>query len=70
MNSIGKATTLMARLSLFVIYFWFGFLKVIGQSPASPMVQGLFAKTMAHMMPFMSFGFFIVLFAGDLLAHF
>ena len=49
MSSLGKATTLMARLSLFVIYFWFGLLKVIGQSPASPMVQSLFSKTLAHM---------------------
>ncbi len=49
---------LLARFSLFIIYFWFGFLKVIGQSPASDMVKTLLSKTM----PFMPFSSFIVLF--------
>ncbi len=48
----------MARISLFVIYFWFGGLKVIGQSPASPLVQALFEQTIN----FMPFTTFIVLF--------
>ena len=52
----------MARFALFVIYFWFGFLKVIGQSPASEMVHTMFGKTMSPMLPFLSFGVFIVLF--------
>jgi uncharacterized membrane protein YphA (DoxX/SURF4 family) len=59
--NLQRATILTARIALFVIYFWFGFLKVIGQSPASGMVETLFGKTMAHM-PFMTFGIFIVLF--------
>ena len=45
-------------MALFVIYFWFGLLKVIGQSPASEMVKTLLHQTM----PFMPFSSFIVLF--------
>lgn len=48
----------MARLGLFVVFFWFGLLKVIGLSPASGLVQNLFEQTI----PFMSFGTFIILF--------
>ncbi len=59
---IKHLSILISRIALFIIYFWFGFLKVIGQSPASTMVHTLFDKTMAHMMPFISFGIFIVLF--------
>jgi uncharacterized membrane protein YkgB len=35
----------LARFSLFLIYFWFGFLKAIDISPASPLAEGLTAKT-------------------------
>ncbi|OGI60998.1 hypothetical protein A2641_01780 [Candidatus Nomurabacteria bacterium RIFCSPHIGHO2_01_FULL_37_25] len=48
----------VARFGLFVIFFWFGFLKVIGLSPASDLVQALFEQTIN----FMSFNQFIVLF--------
>jgi uncharacterized membrane protein YkgB len=48
----------LSRLSLFVIFFWFGFLKVVGESPASGLVQKLFEETI----PMMSFGTFIILF--------
>jgi uncharacterized membrane protein YkgB len=48
----------VARLSLFIIYFWFGLLKVIDLSPASPLIQELFEKTM----PIMPFATFLVLF--------
>lgn len=47
-----------ARFGLFVIFFWFGALKVVGLSPASALVQSLFEETI----PFMSFGTFIILF--------
>ena len=60
--NIKQISILTARIALFVIYFWFGFLKVIGQSPASEMVHHLFDKTITPMMPFMSFGIFIILF--------
>jgi uncharacterized membrane protein YkgB len=48
----------LARIGLFIIFFWFGLLKVIGQSPASPLVSALFNHTIS----FMSFGNFMVLF--------
>jgi uncharacterized membrane protein YkgB len=48
----------LARFGLFIIFFWFGLLKVIGLSPASALVQQLFE----HTVPFMSFSTFIVLF--------
>ena len=48
----------MARFGLFVIFFWFGLLKVLDLSPASPLVQKLFEQTIS----FMSFGNFIILF--------
>lgn len=35
----------IARISLFVIYFYFGFLKIVGLSPAGPLAQG-FAEHM------------------------
>lgn len=34
-----------ARVALFVIFFWFGFLKLFGLSPASPLAQALTAQT-------------------------
>ena len=46
-----------SRIALFVIYFWFGALKVFGFSPANPLVAELLEKTL----PFISFGTFIVL---------
>jgi uncharacterized membrane protein YkgB len=48
-----------ARFALFVLYFWFGLLKVIGLSPASGVVERLFNETLGG---FISFGVFIILF--------
>ena len=48
----------LARIALFVVYFWFGLLKVLGMSPASEMVEKLLGITM----PFMPFSVFIILF--------
>ncbi len=53
-----KASLPFARFGLFVIFFWFGLLKVIGLSPANSLVQDLFAQTI-HFMPF---GTFFILF--------
>lgn len=53
-----KISVPIARFGLFVVFFWFGILKVLGLSPATPLVQALFAETIS----FMSFGTFIVLF--------
>jgi uncharacterized membrane protein YkgB len=44
----------MARFGLFVIFFWFGALKVVGLSPASNLVQALFEQTISFM-PFHTF---------------
>lgn len=56
--TLKQTSILLSRLALFVIYVWFGVLKVVGQSPASPIVAGLLAKTM----PFIPFNIFIILF--------
>lgn len=54
-----KLTSLQcARIALSVIYIWFGALKVMGLSPANPLVAGLLERTM----PFISFDVFIVWF--------
>ncbi len=47
-----------ASFALFLIYFWFGILKVIGGSPANPLVSNLMEATI----PFMTFSQFIVAF--------
>jgi hypothetical protein len=44
----------LARISLFVIYFWFGILKVLGLSPASELVHALHGQTIAFI-PFHAF---------------
>lgn len=46
----------VARIGLFVVFFWFGALKVVGLSPASGLVQQLFAETI----PFISFDAFLI----------
>jgi len=50
----------LARLGLFIIFFWFGILKVFDLSPATPIVQKLSEQTI----PFINFPTFIVLFGG------
>ena len=51
-----RAIILISRVSLFVIYFWFGLLKVLGTSPANPLVEKLLERTL----PFLTFDQFIV----------
>ncbi|MEK7552978.1 MAG: hypothetical protein AAB505_02645 [Patescibacteria group bacterium] len=48
----------VARTGLFVVFFWFGALKVFGLSPATPLVQALFERTIS----FLPFSSFIILF--------
>jgi uncharacterized membrane protein YkgB len=57
MNSEEKLSYSFSRFALFVVYAWFGSLKLIGESPANPLVDALLQKTL----PFISFGEFIVL---------
>lgn len=56
-----RTAFIFAHIALFVVFVWFGALKVIGLSPATPLVLELFGKTLA---PFMSFDTFIVLFGA------
>ncbi len=49
---------LFARIALFIVFFWFGALKLFGDSPANPLVAGLLEKTL----PFITFNTFIFLF--------
>ncbi|MBP9748287.1 MAG: hypothetical protein KBD17_01535 [Candidatus Pacebacteria bacterium] len=48
----------VARFGLFVVFFYFGILKVLGLSPASGLVQALFEQTIS----FISFDVFLILF--------
>lgn len=47
------------RFALFVVFFWFGALKLVGTSPANPLVSNLLERTL----PFMTFDTFIIIFA-------
>lgn len=38
------------RAGLFVVFFWFGALKVLGASPAAPLIGELFYKTPFHLL--------------------
>jgi len=49
-----------SRLALFIVFFWFGFLKIIEMSPASGLVQQLFERTV----PFMTFHTFLISFGA------
>jgi uncharacterized membrane protein YkgB len=46
----------LARLALFSVFFWFGFLKLVDASPANPLVADLLHETL----PFVSFQDFII----------
>jgi uncharacterized membrane protein YkgB len=35
----------VARIALFIVFFWFGILKVLGLSPAGPLAEALTART-------------------------
>ena len=35
----------VARISIFIVFFWFGFIKLLGLSPASPLAEALTEKT-------------------------
>lgn len=52
-----KISVPVARVGLFVIFFWFGALKVFSLSPANPLVEALLSQTI----PFIPFSVFIVL---------
>ncbi len=41
----------MARWAIFIIFFWFGILKVLGLSPASGLVKDLLSQTLPFITP-------------------
>ncbi len=47
-----------ARIALFVVFFWFGILKIIGLSPAGSLVHNLFDQTLSGFLPFNGFYIF------------
>lgn len=57
-NFFHRVSMPVARFGLFVVFFYFGLLKVIGLSPASHLVEQLFEQTIN----IISFGNFIILF--------
>lgn len=57
-HTLRKISMPTARLAFFIVFFWFGALKVVGISSASPLVERLLGRTL----PFITFGQFIVLF--------
>lgn len=58
-HSLRRISIPFARCALFIVFFWFGILKIIGTSPANPMVASLLHVTM----PFLGWDTFIILFA-------
>jgi len=50
----------LARFAIFFVFFYFGVLKVVGASPANPLVEELLGKTL----PFLEFQQFIALFGA------
>lgn len=63
-STIRKVSIPVSRLAVFVVYFWFGSLKVLGLSPASPLVLALLDRTMPFVSPdafLVWFGLFEVL---------
>lgn len=58
LHFLRKISIPLARFSIFLVFFWFGLLKVVGLSPASLMVNTLLHATM----PFISSPSFLVFF--------
>ncbi len=56
-----KAFIPFGRFAIFIVYVWFGMLKVVGLSPATPLVHHLFDATI-HFMPFNTFFILFALF--------
>lgn len=48
----------VTRVTIFIVFFWFGLLKVLGISPAEALVQNLFEQTLS----FLEFSTFLIFF--------
>lgn len=44
-NLLSKHYVQLARISLFIVFFWFGAIKLFGLSPAGPLAEALTART-------------------------
>ncbi len=58
-HTFRKLSIPLGRFALFLIFFWFGLLKILGSSPANPLVADLLERTL----PFLTFENFIIGFA-------
>ncbi|MBP6926009.1 MAG: hypothetical protein KBC22_03055 [Candidatus Pacebacteria bacterium] len=58
-HSVRRISEPLARLSLFIVFFWFGILKVIGTSPAAGLVTALFNET--FLAQFITAGTFLII---------
>ena len=47
-----KTISWVARVSLFIVFFWFGFLKIIKVSPAEELVRSLYNVTIINYIDF------------------
>lgn len=61
-NPTPAQAVLASRLAIALVYFWFGTLKILGFSPAEPLVQDLFQHTLGWLMPFSVFYILFALF--------
>lgn len=60
---IDNITEPLSRFSFFIVYFWFGTLKILGLSSATPLVKDLFSCTLCKLgLDFTSFYPFFTLF--------
>jgi uncharacterized membrane protein YkgB len=48
--SKNNKTEWINRIALFIVFFWFGFLKIMGTSPAEGLVKALFDVTLSNYM--------------------
>ena len=61
---------LFAHLALFIVFVWFGSLKLFGLSPAGPLVSDLFNNTLGIMIPCTADTFMIFLGAVEVIIGF
>ncbi len=58
-HTVQRISGPLSRFAIFLVYFWFGILKLFGLSPANPLVMNLQQQTL----PFITFDHFIIIFA-------
>lgn len=55
-----KISAPLSRIGLFIVFGWFGILKILNYSPATPLVKNLFEETIS----FIPFSTFLILFGA------